>query len=348
MTGSTTEQTPLPVVDVHAHVVVPAVEQLVAHEPGLAAQRHLDARRNGAESTAVSAVMVQERGSLLVRTDERVELMDGQGVDVQVLAPSPAQYHYWAAEPLALDLARRLHDGVATAVQATPERLTGLGVVPLQHPHLAVAALRDALAHGLRGVEISSHAPDPRGGTVELSDPRLEDFWAEAAARRAVVFVHPFGCTLDERLDRWYLSNTVGQPVETAVALSHLVFAGVLDRHPDLRVLAAHGGGYLPTYLGRSDRAWKVRSDARTCVRPPSTYLRELWFDSVVHDSRALRSLVDAAGVDRVCLGSDFPFDMGSDDPVGDLRASVLTADETSAIERINAHHLGLMPGLAT
>ncbi|WP_456789728.1 amidohydrolase family protein [Cellulomonas sp. P5_C5] len=336
----------LPTVDVHAHVLVPDVEQAVAHEAGLDSQRMLDLLRNGSESTAVSAVMVRERGHLLVRTDHRLEVMDRQGVDLQVLSPSPSQYHYWADEPLALDLARRVNDGVALAVDAAPSRLTGLGLVPLQHPHLAAAALRDAVSKGLRGVEISSHAPGPHGGTIELSDPRLDEFWAEAAALHALVFVHPFGCTLDERLDRWYLSNSVGQPVETTLALSHLIFSGVLDRHPDLQILAAHGGGYLPTYLGRNDRAWRVRSEAGTCARPPSSYLRDLWFDTVVHDRRALRTLVDAVGLERVCLGSDHPFDMGTDDPVGDLQASGLTAYEVNSIQRGNAHRLGLRPGL--
>ncbi len=136
--------------------------------------------------------------------------------------------------------------------------------------------------------------------------------------------------------------------METAVALSHLIFAGVLDRHPSLQVLAAHGGGYLPTYLGRSDRAWHVRSEAKTCAKPPSAYLRQLWFDSVVHDERALRTLVDTVGAEQVCLGSDHPFDMGSDDPIGDLEASGLTAYEINAIKRGNAHRLGLRAGLGS
>jgi aminocarboxymuconate-semialdehyde decarboxylase len=129
-----------------------------------------------------------------------------------------------------------------------------------------------------------------------------------------VLFLHPFGCTLDERLDRWYLSNTVGQPTENAVALSHLIFSGVLDRYPGLKVLAAHGGGYLPTHIGRSDHAWRARPDASGCAAEPSGYLRRLWFDSLVHDPAVLRHLLAAAGTDRVLLGSDFPFDMGSED----------------------------------
>ncbi len=158
------------------------------------------------------------------------------------------------------------------------------------------------------------------------------------------MFLHPFGCSLDERLDRFYLANTVGQPVENAVALSHLIFGGVLDRHPELRVLAAHGGGYLPTFLGRSNHAWQVRPEARGCAQPPSSYLRRLWFDSLVHTPDALRALVTAAGADRVLPGSDHPFDMGVTDPVARLAAAGLTDDDQHRIRTGNAELLGLVP----
>jgi len=184
------------------------------------------------------------------------------------------------------------------------------------------------LGRGLAGVEISSFA-----GDVELSDPRLEPFWARAAELRAVVFLHPFGCSLDERLDRFYLANTVGQPAENAVALSHLIFAGVLDRHPDLKIVAAHGGGYLPTAIGRSDRAWKVRPEARRCEHAPSTYLRKIWFDTVVHDPHALRTLVEVAGGSQVVLGSDYPFDLGSPDPVAAVGEAQLDPRARALIE---------------
>jgi aminocarboxymuconate-semialdehyde decarboxylase len=330
-----------PVVDVHAHVIVGEVEAVVADAPGLADHRALDLRRNGAESTAVSGKMVGARIPRLTRVDPRLADMDAAGVDVQVISPSPSQYHYWADRELGATVARVANRGVAAVVAEEPGRFTGLGLVPLQHPDLCVAALDDALELGLRGVEISSFAPG-----VELSDPRLDPFWAHAAATGALVFLHPFGCSLDERLDRFYLANTVGQPVENAVALSHLIFGGVLDRHPDLRVLAAHGGGYLPTFLGRSDHAWQVRPEARGCAEPPSSYLRRLWFDSLVHTPDALRALVAAAGADRVLLGSDHPFDMGVEDPVARLAAAGLTEDDQHRIRTGNAELLGLVPAL--
>ncbi|MGV9503822.1 amidohydrolase family protein [Streptomyces sp. NPDC003642] len=325
--------TAAPTVDVHAHVLLPEVEALVAGLPGHAEAQELDARRNGPASLAVSGPMVRERIPRLTDHAVRLSAMDAQGVDVQLVSPSPSHYHYWTDEETAEKLYRLANEATAAHCSAAPDRLRGLGLVPLQHPEQTVRALDHALEQGLAGVEISSHAPGR-----ELSDPAYEPFWSRAAETGAIVFLHPFGCTLDERLDRWYLSNTVGQPVENAVALSHLIFSGVLDRHPRLRLIAAHGGGYLPTHIGRSDHAWSVRSDAGAgCAHPPSSYLKRLYFDSLVHDAHVLRELIRVAGADRVLLGSDYPFDMGTEDAVGALRAARLSDAEFHAIRGGNA-----------
>jgi aminocarboxymuconate-semialdehyde decarboxylase len=332
----------LPTIDVHAHVLLPGVDEAVAGQPGLLAARELDARRNGAQSLAVSGAMVAERLSRLTDVKARLAAMDDAGVDIQLVSPSPSHYHYWAGEDLARTAWEEANAGVAAHCAQAPDRLLGLGLIPLQHPELAPAALDHALSMGLRGAEISSHAPGPPGcgPARELSDPAYDPFWARAQEAGALVFLHPFGCTLDERLDRWYLSNTVGQPAENAVALSHLIFGGVLDRHPGLRVLAAHGGGYLPTHIGRSDHAWRARRDARGCADAPSSYLKRLWFDSLVHSPSVLRELVRAAGPDRVLLGSDFPFDMGTEDPLAALKAASLPESEFDAIRGGNAADL--------
>ncbi|MGW2830283.1 amidohydrolase family protein [Streptomyces sp. NPDC001286] len=322
-----------PTVDVHAHLLLPDVEALVEGLPGLAEARALDTRRNGPAALAVNGPMVRERIPLLIDVTARLAAMDAQGVDVQLVSPSPSHYHYWTDEETAEKLSRLANEATAAHCSAAPDRLRGLGLVPLQHPHLLAAALDHALEQGLAGVEISSHAPGR-----ELSDPAYEPFWTRAEETGALVFLHPFGCTLDERLDRWYLSNTVGQPTENAVALSHLIFSGVLDRHPGLKVIAAHGGGYLPTHIGRSDHAWTTRSDAGAgCAHLPSSYLRHLYFDSLVHDPSVLRELVRVAGPDRVLLGSDFPFDMGTRDPVGGLRAARLPEADFDAVRGGNA-----------
>jgi aminocarboxymuconate-semialdehyde decarboxylase len=261
--------------------------------------------------------------------------MDATGIDVQVVSPSPSHYYPWAGRDLADWSARGANQATANLVAQAPDRLLGLGLVALQHPDLCSPLLEHALGLGLAGVEISSFAPG-----IELSDERLEPLWSAAEQSGAVLFLHPFGCSLDERLDRYYLSNTVGQPAENAVALSHLIFGGVLDRHPGLRLVAAHAGGYLPTVIGRSDHAWRTRPDARSCAEPPSSYLRRIWFDSLTHSPEQLRALVDAAGPGQVVMGSDYPFDMGSEDPVGAAREAGLSEETLDAVLRLNAARL--------
>ena len=324
--------------DVHAHLLLPGmhaeVERRAPQE--VAEAGALELRRNGAASLAVSGPMVGSRVPKLTDVTVRLAEMDRQGVDAQWVSVSPNHFYPWADEDLAVWVAFETNRLVAEHVALAPERLVGLGVVPLQHPDRIVEALEDAvITRGLAGVEISSFA-----GDVELSDERLEPFWARAAELGAVVFLHPFGCSLDERLDRFYLSNTVGQPAENAVALSHLIFAGVLDRHSALKLVAAHGGGYLPTAIGRSDHAWRVRPDARQCAHEPSSYLRKIWFDTVVHDTAALAHLIENAGASQVVLGSDYPFDMGLDDPVAFVRSAGLGHDIEHTILTGNAESL--------
>lgn len=337
-----------PTVDVHAHILIPALQQLVADaDPaGFATHQALEARRNGPESMAASGRMIKERWPQLTDLGRRLADMDAAGVDVQLVSASPSHFYYFAGTELSLSVAKQANHAVREFVDRAPERFNGLGLVPLQHPALMVEALDHAVLEcGLLGVEIGSFAAtpaDPGRSTVELSDPRLELFWSRAEELGALVFLHPFGCSLDERLDRFYLANTVSQPAENAVALSHLIFGGVLDRHPGLKVLAAHGGGYLPTKLGRSDHSWKVRPEARSCAAPPSSYLKRIHFDSLVHSAAELRALVAAAGPEQVLLGSDYPFDMGTDNPVADVLAAGLPPTAEAHVLGGNAAALGI------
>jgi aminocarboxymuconate-semialdehyde decarboxylase len=324
--------------DVHAHLLMPAlqgeVERRAPEQVKEAAA--LELRRNGAESLAANGPMIGARIPKLTDVNVRLAAMDAQGIDRQWVSASPNHFYPWADEQLAVWTVTEANRLIAEHVALAPDRLTGLGLIPLQHPDRILECVDDAvLGRGLAGVEISSFA-----GDVELSDPRLETFWGRVEELGAVVFLHPFGCSLDERLDRFYLSNTVGQPTENAVALSHLIFSGVLDRHPGLKFVAAHGGGYLPFAIGRSDHAWRVRPEAHGCAQEPSSYLRRLWFDTVVHDARSLRALAEVAGEGHVLLGSDFPFDMGLDDPVAFVRGAGLSDDAVRGILGANAEAL--------
>ncbi|NUS17697.1 MAG: amidohydrolase [Streptomyces sp.] len=321
-----------PVVDFHGHLAVPAAEALVSGTPGLAAELAAEQRAHSPESLAVNRAQLHGLSRRLTDAGARLADLDAMGVDVQVVGPMP-MHHYWADPDLALDLARTTNEAVAAHCAEAPDRLYGLGTIPLQHPDLAVALLdRAATEHGLYGVSVSTTV-DGR----ELADPVHDPVWHKAEELGAVVFVHPWGCSLGARLATHYLGNTVGQPVETAVALSRLIFTGVLDRFPRLKLVAAHGGGYLPTYIGRSDHAWRVRRDARGCAEPPSAYLRRMWFDALVYTPRALRHLVEEVGADRVVLGTDHPFDMGVDDPVARLDAAGLSPADRAAVAGGNA-----------
>jgi aminocarboxymuconate-semialdehyde decarboxylase len=254
------------------------------------------------------------------------------GIDAQLVGPMP-MHHYWAERDLAIRFSRTVNEAVAGHCAHAPERLCGLGTIPLQHPDAAVAELEYAVRGlGLKGVSVSTYVAGR-----ELSDLAHDPVWAAAEALGAVVFVHPWGCTLGSRLAADFLANTVGQPAETTLALSRLIFSGVLDRFPGLRLLAAHGGGYLPTYIGRSDHAWKVRPDAHRCAEPPSSYLRRIWYDALVYTPRAVEHLVEAAGADRVMVGTDYPFDMGITDPVERIAAVALAVGEREAVLGANA-----------
>jgi aminocarboxymuconate-semialdehyde decarboxylase len=242
-------------------------------------------------------------------TDLRLRFadMDAMGVDLQVLSPAPNQYYYWADVDLGRAVVRTINEHIASLVAAHPGRLLGLGSVALQHPELCIEQLEHCIGTlGLRGVEISSQV-----GGLEIADPKFERFWARCAELGCVVFLHPLGTTLGERVRPWYLSNHLGQPLEHTIAISHLIFGGVLDRHPGLKLFAGHGGGYLASCIGRADHAWQHRADAHSCARPPSEYLRKLWYDTVVYRPQALRHLAAEVGIDRLIVGTDYPYDMG-------------------------------------
>lgn len=322
---------PLPIVDLHCHIATPAIEQLVTGHPGKLAEIEANRVLQGQASTDYNrTVMLPQCGKKMTDLDGRIADMDTMGVDVQVLSPSPGQYYYWAEPDLAAQIVAGQNDHIADSVGRYPDRLLGLAAVSLQHPGLAVDQLTHAMKRlGLRGVEISTSA-----GGRELAHPDLEVFWARAAELGAVVFIHPLGSSLGARLDRHYLANVIGQPIETTIALSHLIFGGVLDRQPGLKIVAAHGGGYLPTYSARSDHAWAARPDARTMARPLSDYLKTIWFDSLVYTPQALRMLVDAVGASQVVVGTDYPFDMGAYDvePLIDALDGLAPADREAIL----------------
>ncbi|ONH23621.1 amidohydrolase family protein [Pseudofrankia asymbiotica] len=331
----------VPSIDVHAHVAVPAVDALIEGQPGLARQRQLDAASLGLSSLQVNLRHIGELGPKLTDPDLRLAAMDAARVDIQAVSAVPLP-HAWADQDLAARIVHASNTSVAAFCAKDSARFLPIGAVSLQHPGLAADQLESAVLDlGMRGVQISTSAGPGR----ELDDPSLEGFWAAAESLGTAVLIHPWGCTLGERLGAYYLFNSVGNPTETALALSRILYSGLLERYPRLRIWSAHGGGYLPSYVVRADHAWASRGDAHTTDEPPSALLRRTFVDSLVYTPGQLRHLVSVMGASQVTLGSDYPFDMGVEDPVDRLEAAEFDTATTEAIRGGNAARL---LGLAT
>ena len=324
-------------IDLHCHVLTLAVERMVSACPEKAAEAATHLKMYGAESMEHNRKMIANLVPQLTDINRRLCDMDAMGVDVQVVSPSPNQYYYWADVDLARQIVAVQNEYIASLCAAHPDRIVGLGNVALQHAELSVEQLADCVRKfGLRGVEISSTV-----NGIELDDPRFSRFWAKAEDLGCLVFLHPLGTSIGDRVSQHYLANIIGQPIETTIALSHLIFGGVLDAYPGLKICAAHGGGYLPSYIGRSDRGHHVRPEAGKIKRRPSEYLKQIYFDSVVYRPEALRHLVAEVGVTQVVVGTDYPFDMGEYDVHGLISAIPgLTDEERDMILGRNATRL--------
>jgi len=324
------------IVDMHTHTFCPAVEPLVRDQPGYGT---IPYKRDMSPESAATDV---EQGAKLRepfndlgrrRTD-----MARMRVDAQVIAPAPGQQHYWAEAGLLARISAMQNDHVAGLVAQDRAAFAGLGTLPMADVPAAMAEARRGVEElGLRGFQI-----DSRVNERELSDRAFDPLWDRLSTLGALLVIHPLGFSEGARLGPFFMVNTVGQPLEETIAFHHLVLGGVMDRHPGLQVLICHGGGYVPSYVGRLDHAWEHRPELRRLTaRPPSAYLPRFWFDTCVFRPDLIGNLVRLAGAERVMLGSDYPFDMGDLDPLGTLEACEgLEAADREAIAGGNAGRL--------
>ena len=267
-------------VDVHAHCEIPGIREMMGDAP-----------------TANPALTIGA---------DRLRAMDAQGIDVEVLSINP--FWYAVDRDLAPRLIRAQNEGLAAICAAHPDRFVALATTTLQHPDLAAAQLEEGVtALGLRGGSVGASV-----GSEELASRRFDPFWAKAEELDVPIFLHPQGVPeLATRLQgNGFLGNAIGNPLATTIALSHLIFEGTLDRFPGLKLCAAHGGGYLPSYADRSDYGCGTRPDQ--CSDPlaqrPTEYVKQLYIDALVFSSEALRHLVAVVGASRIVIGTDYPY----------------------------------------
>jgi len=322
------------IVDVHAHVIVPEITRAAGDDAW-----RPDVRWEGGEQIVTYAGRsIRSAVHEFVRVDEMMREALGCGVEGLVLSPWVALLPDAPDLDDSLRICRIQNAALAALARAHPGRIRALGAVPLHHPDAAAAELRASMAEGgLCGVEVPASV---RGDY--LGDDRFLPFWEAAADTGAVVFVHPTTRGFELPVfEGYYLWNTVANPMETAVTGAHLVMAGVLERFPGLRIVLAHGGGALASVRGRLRRAHAFQPQARERLQePPDVSLQRLYFDTVTHDAELLRSLIDWVGADRVLLGSDRPFDMGTDRPVEEVRALGLTPEDEAHVLGGNAERL--------
>jgi aminocarboxymuconate-semialdehyde decarboxylase len=259
----------------------------------------------------------------------RLSDMDAAGIDVQVVSNAPQTFLYNQDPALASALATLQNEQIAKAAVANPKRLIGLATLPMQAPALAADELRHAIRGlGLKGAQIGSNV-----NGRNLDDPAFEPLWAAADELRSFIMVHPTQVAGAERLGSYYLANLIGNPLDTTIAAACLVFGGVIERYPGIKFLMVHGGGFVPYQAGRFKHGWQVRPEPRaTLKRPPDALLDRLYFDTIVHSQSALEFLVSSAGVSRVLLGSDYPYDMGTLDCVRQVRALTLAEADKATI----------------
>ena len=295
-------------IDLHTHIL-PYTWPDLREQYGYGGFVQLEHYRPGCARMVVDGAVFREIGENCWDPERRLEEMERAGVAVQVLSTVPVMFSYWAKPEHGLHLSRILNDHLADLVVRYPTRFVGLGTIPLQAPDLAVRELERCVRElGFAGVEIGTHV-----NAWNLDEAALGSVFQCAADLGAAVFVHPWDVAGAERMPKYWLQWLVGMPAETALAICSVIFGGVLERLPSLRLCFAHGGGSFIGTLGRIEHGFRARPDlvAVDNKRSPRDYLGRFYLDSVVHDADALRQLIRMVGAERVALGSDYPFPLG-------------------------------------
>jgi aminocarboxymuconate-semialdehyde decarboxylase len=303
-------------IDIHSHVIPTRIIDQIARSPGLFAAR--------IEGEAHAQKVIHEQGYAYPLFAEfhdpeaKLESMNRKGIDISVISPAPPMFYYWADIDVAVKAAQLVNDGIADMVAAKPSRLRGMATIPLQHPDAAIAEMeRVVREYDFKAIEIGTSVEG-----VQLAERKFRPILRRAQELGLFVFAHPYYVGAKSGLECYYLTNLIGNPLDTTVMLANLMFSGALDDLEELRLCLAHGGGFTPYQIGRLVHGHKVRSEAHgQSATSPKQLLRRLYFDSLVFDPQALRYLIDLVGADHVCIGTDSPFDMGDEHPDETIRS---------------------------
>ncbi len=323
------------IVDVHSHVVVPEILRDAA--PGQAWRPRV-LREDGGQVVEFAGKRIRSAVREFVDVGTILEQEGAAGIDLVLLSPWISLAFYDVPPREGLQRSRLQNDALAVAAARHPDRVRAVGTVPLQDPALAAAELERLMGlPGMHGVQVAASV---RG--VYLGDDRFAPFWEAAEALGATILIHPTTRGFDLPVfEEHYLWNTVGNPMETTVTAAHMVLNGVMERHPRLKVVLAHGGGAILAVRGRLEHGWRAVAAARGRLEAsPVASIRRFHFDTVTHDPTLLRELVGFAGAERVLLGSDHPFDMGTERPVEAVRAAGLSPEEEALVLGGNAVRL--------
>jgi aminocarboxymuconate-semialdehyde decarboxylase len=326
-------KTSTPVIDIHAHIIVPEIlrEAAPAEE-----WRPRVLWENGHQLVEYGGKRIGSARREFVQIEHILAEMQKSGVDAVLLCPWVSLVRYEASPKESQAACQVQNDALARTVEKHPNKIAALGMVPLQDPELAVRELERLVKCGLKGVEIGTHV----NGTYP-GDVRFRPFWEACQSLDVLVFIHPVEGGGRTELRDYYMWNVTGNPLETTIAAAHLILSGTMEAYPRLKILLAHGGGGLPSLRGRLDRGFEQRPEINKVIpRPPSEYLEQFYFDSITHNPAVLHGLVEFAGAEHVLLGSDYPFDMGNENPSELVRAAGLGREDEDKILGGNAARL--------